>query len=56
MFKDKTIKIKHKTIDTISLLFLETPLLIFLFYWANQYIGCIAGGVIFSFHYYKRKL
>ena len=55
MFKDKTIKIKHKTIDTISLLFLETPLLIFLFYWTNQYIGCITGGVIFSFHYYNWK-
>lgn len=55
MFKDKTIKIKHKIIDIISLLFLEIPFLIFLFYWTNQYMGYIATGIIFSFHYFHWK-
>lgn len=55
MFKDKTIKIEHKTIDTISLLLLETPLLIFLFYWTNPYISFILTGIILNFHYYQWK-
>ena len=42
MLKDSTITIKYKYIDTISLLFLEVPFFLFLCYWSNLYIVCIA--------------
>ena len=55
MLKDKVITIKHKYIDAISLLFLEVPFFLFLCYWSNLYIGCIAGILIFILHFYQWK-
>ncbi len=55
MLKDSTITIKYKYIDTISLLFLEVPFFLFLCYWSNLYIGCIAGMLIFILHFYQWK-
>ncbi len=55
MFKDKIVIIKYKYIDTLSLLFLEIPFFLFLYYWTNLYIGSIVGILIFILHFYQWK-